>query len=226
MNLHLTFIAIIFIFITQKYGPFYNTPNQLCNKIYKHSGKCNTYLSSSLGTQNDDDYEDDNKYSNSQNTEQNQCSYMESIRYGTYDTYGQIYTSNSQSSSQKAMVTPVQKYALIMVSMICFGLALYAYHLHRQMTKLLLKALSSGLISTNRRSSSRGRGTYDVRPSSGEYTSRTRSSSKSRLSSKGRSPSRKQTIKASNKRHAKNDYSLNNDDHTLDSQFSSAGSYA
>ena len=34
-----------------------------------------------------------------------QCSFIESIRYGTYDKYGQIYVNMFQSSNQEAKVS-------------------------------------------------------------------------------------------------------------------------
>lgn len=142
----------------QSYGPFYNANNHLCNNIYKKSGKCNTYLAYDLGKKNygDDDGNDD-YYIDSQSQEKVQCSFMESIRYGTYDAYGEIYMSSSQSTTRRASITGGQKFLLLFVSMIAIGLALYSCYLHHEMTNLLLKSLSSGLIAKRRRSTSRGR---------------------------------------------------------------------
>jgi hypothetical protein len=130
----------------------------LCNNIYKKSGKCDTYLAYDLGKKNygDDDGNDD-YYIDSQNQEKVQCSFMESIRYGTYDAYGEIYMSSSQSTTRQASITGGQKFFLLLVSMIAIGLALYSCYLHHEMTNLLLKSLSSGLIAKRRRSTSRGR---------------------------------------------------------------------
>ena len=132
-----------------------------------NSGKCDSFLAYDLGDKNygDDDNANDAYYNTDQNKEEIQCSFIESIRYGTYDAYGEIYVSNSQEINQKASVTLGQKFGLTFVSMICVSLAFYSCYLHHSMTNLLLKSLSSGLMSKKKRSH---RSSSSKRPTSRE----------------------------------------------------------
>ncbi len=134
----------------------------LCNNIYESSGKCDSYLAYDLGSKNFDDDSDD---AYNENQDEIQCSYIESIRYGTYDSYGEIYMSNSQENNQTASVTLGQKFALALVSMIGVSLALYSCYLHHTMTNLLLKSLSSGLMAgkSNKRGYGGGRSSSNSR---------------------------------------------------------------
>lgn len=145
------------------------------------SAKCDSYLAYDLGSKNynDDAYHSSSAYSSTTN-EEVQCSFMESIRYGTYDAYGEIYMSSSQSNNQKASVTVGQKFGLFTMSSIVVGLAIYSCYLHHSMTNLLLKSLSSGLMSKKKKSSSggggrRGQSSYYSKPS---YKSSSRQSKK------------------------------------------------
>jgi len=147
---------------TSNYPPFYNANNYLCNNIYKHSGKCDAYLSSDIsGSSNNGQ----NYYNNNgESMAETQCAFTEAIRLGTYDSDGKIYVSNSQKSSQKATVSGDQKASLIILGLVCGAFAMYSCYLHHEITNLLLKSLSGGLINDSRkgsrrrgRSSSRGR---------------------------------------------------------------------
>ena len=81
-----------------------------------------------------------------------QCSFIESIRYGTYDKYGHIYVNMFQSSNQEAKeVTTGQKIMLGILSSVCIGLATYSCMIHHEMTNLLLKSLRTGLIGSKKR---------------------------------------------------------------------------
>jgi len=152
------------------YPPFYKANNYVCNNIYKHSGKCDAYLSSDIS--NSQNYYSNNAESTESDT---QCAFTEAIRLGTYDSEGKIYVSTSQKSSQKATVSGDQKASLIILGLVCAAFAMYSCFLHHEITNLLLKSLSSGLIKDSRNGSRR----------------KSRSSSRSRRgSSRGRSASR------------------------------------
>lgn len=129
------------------YPPYYNANNFMCNNLYKYSGKCNAYLEydigSSSGSQNY--YTGDSVVENNEEDE-TQCAFIESIRYGTYDDFGQIYVSNTQQNSRDPVVTTGQKVSLVFISLICGGLAMFSCYLHHEITNLLLKSLSSGLV--------------------------------------------------------------------------------
>jgi len=138
---------------TSSYPPDYGAGNYFCNNIYEYSGKCDSYLNFEIGTNYDDGYNDDggsNYYSNVTD-EEVQCDFIESIRQGTYDSYGQIYMKSSQQSNQEGIVTTGQTVSLVVLSVICFGLALYSCFLHHEMTNLLLKSLSSGFLDSRRK---------------------------------------------------------------------------
>ena len=79
------------------------------------------------------------------------CAYIESIRYGTFDGKGQVYMSSSQSGggSFQEGVTPGQTASLVIFSLICAGLAIYSCVLHHEITNLLLKSFSMGLLNAN-----------------------------------------------------------------------------
>ena len=81
-----------------------------------------------------------------------QCSFIESIRYGTYDKYGHIYVNMFQSSNQEAKeVTTGQKIMLGILSSVCIGLTAYSCMIHHKTTNLLLKSLITGLIGSKKR---------------------------------------------------------------------------
>lgn len=118
-------------------GPYYNSKNLMCNNIFQRSGQCNTYLAYSVSDGND------------QATSEVNCAFIESIRYGTYDSNGQIYISgySSDKGSYQQTVTPFQTGALVLLSSVCFFLAMYSCVLHHEITNTLLKSFNIGLIS-------------------------------------------------------------------------------
>jgi hypothetical protein len=98
-------------------------------------------------------YTVDDTYGNSasQVDDYTQCTFIESIRYGTYDAYGDIYTNMMQTSISKGTVTPGQKTSLIALSLVSGGLAIYSCILHHRMTSLLLESLRSGLVGSGKK---------------------------------------------------------------------------
>ncbi len=71
--------------------------------------------------------------------------------------------SSSQSINQQSSVTGGQKFGLLFMSSVALALALYSCYLHHVMTNLLLKSLSSGLMTKKRHSRrpSKGRNAYN-----------------------------------------------------------------
>eukprot|EP00550_Attheya_septentrionalis_P001789 CAMPEP_0198282932 /NCGR_PEP_ID=MMETSP1449-20131203/2633_1 /TAXON_ID=420275 /ORGANISM="Attheya septentrionalis, Strain CCMP2084" /LENGTH=636 /DNA_ID=CAMNT_0043979351 /DNA_START=94 /DNA_END=2004 /DNA_ORIENTATION=- len=116
---------------TNKHPPFYNANAYMCNKIYSKTAKCNTYLSYDL---------DGN--GNSDESEEVVCSFIESIRDGTYGSDGEIYVKSSQdNSSIPPKVTSQQKQGLIISAAVVAILAMYSCYLHHSITSLLLQSI-------------------------------------------------------------------------------------
>ena len=69
-----------------------------------------------------------------------ECSFIESLRIGTYDADGQLYNDSSFGVSRK--VTSTQKYLLAVSLVVCAILAVYSCYLHHAITNLLIKSLS------------------------------------------------------------------------------------
>ena len=89
----------------------------------------------------------------SYSNQEKQCAFIESIRYGTYDSYGEFYSSSSQSttsSQEHVAVTGVQTFFIVTFGLICSGCAAYACFIHHQITNLLLRSLSLGLVDAQR----------------------------------------------------------------------------
>ena len=70
-----------------------------------------------------------------------ECSFIESIRFGTYNEMGQLVTRNATGSMAQQM-TEYQQVALGFAVAWCIGLVIYACYLHHAMTNLLIKSLS------------------------------------------------------------------------------------
>jgi hypothetical protein len=118
--------------------------------VYYDSGQCNSYLQYELSYKYSAD-DDDGNSASSQVDDGTQCSFIEGIRYGTYDTNGDIYTSMMQTSTTEGTVTSGQKQSLLGLSLLGCGLAVYSCVLHHRMTNLLLKSLSSGLVGSGKK---------------------------------------------------------------------------
>jgi hypothetical protein len=97
------------------------------------------------------------------------CSFIESIRDGTYGSDGEIYVKRSQdNSSIPPKVTSQQKKGLIISAAVVAILAIYSCYLHHSITSLLLQSIGHSQLvpgdssrrrrrSSKRRSRSRGR---------------------------------------------------------------------
>mmetsp|Transcript_20336 Transcript_20336/g.30958 ORF Transcript_20336/g.30958 Transcript_20336/m.30958 type:complete len:417 (-) Transcript_20336:86-1336(-) len=122
--------------------PYYGSNWYMCNKVFDTSAKCNNYAS--------DLYQGED--------ESLTCSFIESIRFGTYDANGQVYSGDTRDDEIQEQVTGFQVFTLTLVTMTVIGLSIYSCYLHHAITNLLLKSLSqSHLASTGikRRRSSR-----------------------------------------------------------------------
>lgn len=111
--------------------------------MHHDSAKC----TSNLAYQVFDDHVDDTT----------ECSFIESVRFGTYDTSGQFATDSM--SKVKQTVTRGQLIALGVSVVVCVILAIYACYLHHAMTNLLIYSLShSHLLPPSRHRSRQSRG--------------------------------------------------------------------
>ena len=128
--------------------PYFNANSNLCNRLDVESARCTSRTKSDLFVNN---YTD-----SSADTEQ--CSFMESVRFGTYDADGQIYVASTITRSSRK-VTTSQKWLLVLSMTICGILAIYSCYLHHAITNLLIKSLSH----------------TDLLPPSKKYRSRSRS---------------------------------------------------
>jgi hypothetical protein len=107
--------------------PFYDINSALCNNIHASSAKCASELLYDLfgGTASDS----------------TECSFIESIRFGTYDEEGKL----SSATNGVTWTTEVSKGQKIMLGLsIAFVVVfiIYSCYLHHSMTNLLIKSLS------------------------------------------------------------------------------------
>ena len=109
-------------------APFYNTNSALCNKLHTTSAKCTSDLLYNLfdGEENDS----------------TECSYIESMRFGTYDESGKLSSATNGVTWTSAEVSTSQKVMLSIAIGFCFVLIIYSCYLHHAMTNLLIKSLS------------------------------------------------------------------------------------
>ena len=113
--------------ILQNNGPYFSSNSYMCNNIHVSGAKCTTNLQNDL-------FED-------QSNDATECSFIESVQFGTYDEVGRLYTENSFFSSSRT-VTEGQKWGLVISLTICALLAMYSCYLHHSITNLLIKSLS------------------------------------------------------------------------------------
>ncbi len=109
--------------------PYFNANSNVCNRLDSDSAKCTSSASSYSSLQN---------YTNS-DSETEQCSFIDSVRFGTYDADGQLYMESNGSNRK---VTTSQKWLLVLSMLICGVLAIYSCYLHHAITNLLIKSLS------------------------------------------------------------------------------------
>lgn len=109
--------------------PYFNANSNLCNRLDIDSARCTSSTTSELFV---------NNYTDSSSDKQ-QCSFMESVRFGTYDADGQLYMDSTFSGRK---VTTSQKWLLVLSMAICGILAIYSCYLHHAITNLLIKSLS------------------------------------------------------------------------------------
>jgi hypothetical protein len=101
----------------------------MCNKMHTTSARCTANLNYDL-------FDDTSDHST-------ECSFIESVRFGTYNEKGDIYASNSEfGEGVKSEVTNGQMTGLSIGVLLCCSLALYACYLHHSITNLLIKSLS------------------------------------------------------------------------------------
>jgi hypothetical protein len=76
-----------------------------------------------------------------------ECSFIESIRWGTYDKNGAVSTQSSEfGESVQQEVTAFQKAGLVITTLTCVFLGVYACYLHHAITNLLIKSLSHSTL--------------------------------------------------------------------------------
>jgi len=111
--------------------PSFNANSNLCNRLDYDSARCTSSTTSELFVNNYTDSSSNNE----------QCSFMESVRFGTYDADGQLYIDSTFTGSNRK-VTNSQKWLLVLSMAICGILAIYSCYLHHAITNLLIKSLS------------------------------------------------------------------------------------
>jgi hypothetical protein len=76
-----------------------------------------------------------------------ECSFIESIRWGTYDKNGAVSTQSSEyGESVQQEVTAFQKAGLVIATLSCVFFGVYACYLHHAITNLLIKSLSHSTL--------------------------------------------------------------------------------
>lgn len=108
------------------YPPAFNANSYMCNKIHSKGADCTNNMVYDLfdGSKSDS----------------TECSFIESIRFGTYDANGAISVEATDDAEE--VVTDLQKVGLIGSAFICAIFVVYACYLHHSMTNLLIKSLS------------------------------------------------------------------------------------
>lgn len=111
--------------------------NDMCEELYQESAKCEK----SHGF--DNGYASyNNDYNNQQAQEETVCDFIDSIKAGSYDEYGEIVVTGANLSTSGTTTTSGQKLALSFFILGTVGLAFYAGKLHRGLTKGLGADLS------------------------------------------------------------------------------------
>ena len=111
--------------------PYFNANSNLCNRLDVESARCTSSTTDEMFVNN----------STNSSSSTDHCSFMESVRFGTFDADGQLY-SDSTFSGYGRKVTTSQKWLLILSMSICVILVIYSCYLHHDITNLLIKSLS------------------------------------------------------------------------------------
>lgn len=98
----------------------------MCNKIHDVAADCTSNMVYDLF--------------DGQQSDSTECSFIESIRFGTYDSSGEITVEATDDAEE--VVTNLQKLGLVASAFICSIFVVYACYLHHSMTNLLIKSLS------------------------------------------------------------------------------------
>lgn len=129
-------------------GPYYDANSIMCNRVHKGSAMCTKQLM----------YQFDSSYDTSSSKATQECSFIESVRLGTYNQKGEIYVDSSlYGENYKMEVTPAQQAGLAVSVLVCVLLGVYSCYLHHSITNLLIKSLSHSHLLPPSRHRSRNR---------------------------------------------------------------------
>jgi hypothetical protein len=109
--------------------PYFNINEALCNKVHYTGAKCTNDMSYDLfaGYQSDS----------------SECSFIEAIRFGTYDETGKLSASSITSGVTWTTEVSIEQKIMLGFSVgVCVILVFYACYIHHSMTNLLIKSLS------------------------------------------------------------------------------------
>jgi hypothetical protein len=120
----------------------------MCNRVHKGSAICTKQLM----------YQFDANYDASSSKASQECSFIESVRVGTYNQKGEIYVDSSlYGENYKMEVTTAQQAGLAVSILVCVVLGVYSCFLHHSITNLLIKSLSHSHLLPPSRHRSRNR---------------------------------------------------------------------
>lgn len=100
----------------------------MCNRLHLSAAACTSSLSYDI-------------FGSNVTSDNTACSYIESLRFGTYDEEGRLYNEAVGSSTNRQM-TSGQKWGLFLSLLLCAVLALYSCYLHHSITNLLIRSLT------------------------------------------------------------------------------------
>ena len=107
-------------------APYFNSNNNMCNKMYEQSDRCNAYIAYDFNDNNADEGDG------------NVCSFIRSIRNGALNKEGLF----GVKSLGDGPVTRSQIVTLVCIGVVFISMAIYSCWLHHEMTNLLLKSLA------------------------------------------------------------------------------------
>ena len=112
------------LFSEKNTAPYFNATALMCNRMQLSSAVCTSNLQYSL--------------SDSNSSDSSACSYIDSLRLGTYDEQGRWSTGGSATQE----MTSSQKWGLSLSLLLCAVLSVYSCYLHHSITNLLIRSLS------------------------------------------------------------------------------------